>query len=192
MLYKVDNVNEYYKVVQLKSTYSDGKSFPINEVVTADKKINFNTTDPKEVGGFCVSNYKCIFRWLIRGDTLCKVKIPEDGNIYQAESENGIYIADKIILTDPITLDDNLATKLYYDSKLPEVSYFITLAVCSIKGYINTALLILSEKINENNVDEAIHEFDEYCKRREKEYRISTFEIETVKLIRNKLEEIKK
>ena len=38
----------------------------------ADKKINFNAEQQIDMGGFCVSTFDYIFRWLIRGDTLCK------------------------------------------------------------------------------------------------------------------------
>ncbi len=44
----------------------------------ADKKINFNAEQQIDMGGFCVSTFDYIFRWLIRGDTLCEVIIPEN------------------------------------------------------------------------------------------------------------------
>ncbi len=53
------------------------------------------------MGGFCITTYDYVFRWLIRGDTLCEVKIPEDSKIYKTTSNNGIYISEKIILTNP-------------------------------------------------------------------------------------------
>ena len=83
------------------------------------------------MGGFCISTYEYIFRWLIRGDTLCEVKIPEDSKIYKTGSDNGIYLSDKIILTNPKKIDDNFAMELYLNSKLPERSYFIAIAVCA-------------------------------------------------------------
>ena len=60
-------------------------------MVIADKKINFNAEQQIDMGGFCVSTFDYIFRWLIRGDTLCEVIIPENEKIYKTVSENGIY-----------------------------------------------------------------------------------------------------
>ena len=120
---EADRDQKYCKVIQTVREYRDGKRFPIDEVVTANKKIDFNETDRKKVGGLYVSTPEFIFRWLIRGDTLCEVIIPEDSKIYKSSSINGIYIAEKIILTNPVKIDDELAMKIYMQSKLPEKSY---------------------------------------------------------------------
>ena len=82
--------------------------------------------------------------------------------------------------------------ELYLNSKLPEKSYFICIAVCAICGYINTALKICEDKVNKENVETAIYEFKEFCKRREEEnYIEKCFEIETVKIVFDKLKQIK-
>ena len=187
---EVDRENDYYKIVQMSSKYRDGRNFPIDDVVISDKKVNLKAESPNEMGGFCISDFEHIFRWLIRGDTLCKVVIPEDSHIYRTESNNGIYVADKIILTNPVLIDDNYAMYLYENSALPEVSYFKTLAACCIKGYNNTAIRVLKEKVNKSNQIIAIQEFEVFCKRRENEYGIKTFDLELVKLIHRKLENI--
>lgn len=101
--------DEYYKVIQTIKEYSDGRRFPLNEIVVAKQKVNLKAVDRTEIGGFCISSYEYIFRWLIRGDTLCKVIIPENTKIYKTISDNGIYVADKIILTNPINIDDEFA-----------------------------------------------------------------------------------
>ena len=143
------------------------------------------------MGGFCISTYEYIFRWLVRGDTLCKAKIPENSKIYKTRSDNGIYLSDKIILTNPKKSDDNFAMELYLNSKLPEKSYFISIAVCSICGYINTALKVCEDKVNNENIDIVIQEFEAFCKRREEEkYITNCFSLETVKIIYDKLKQI--
>ena len=187
-----DKNTKYYKIIQRATPYKDGKNFPLDKVVIADSSINFNTTDPTQIGGFCISSYNYIFRWLVRGDTLCEVLIPDDSKIYKTESENGIYVANKIILTNPIQMNDELAMKLYKVSELPEVSYFKALAACSIKGYKNTALRVLNDKVNDNNIDIALNEFKAFCKRREEEYDKNVFETETVKMILDRLKDIYK
>lgn len=75
---EADKNKKYYRVIQTINEYKDGKKFPIDEVVIADKEIDLNATESIQMGGFCVSTYNYAFRWLIRGDTLCEVIIPED------------------------------------------------------------------------------------------------------------------
>ena len=188
---EADKNNKYYRVIHDKE-YKDGKRFPINEVVVSDKKIDFNATDGTKMGGFYISTYEYIFRWLIRGNILCEVIIPEDSKIYKTVSKNGIYIAEKIILENPIKIDDDLATELYLKSTLPELSYFDAMVACSICGYINTALKVCNDKVNKNNVDIAISKFEEFCKRREEEKYVNNIsEINSVQVLYNRLKEIK-
>lgn len=187
-----DRNGKYYRVIHTIKEYNDRRRFPINEIIISDKKVDLNATDTTKMGGFCISTYEYIFRWLIRGDTLCEVKIPEDSKIYKTVSDNGIYLSDKIILTNPKKIDDNFAIELYLNSRLPEKSYFICIAVCAICGYINTALKVCKDKVNKNNIEMAMHEFEQFCKRREEEFDINDcFEIETVKIMYNKLKQIK-
>lgn len=189
---EADKNNKYYRVIQTVKEYSDGRRFPINEVVISDQKIDLETTDRTKMGGFCISTYEYIFRWLIRGDTLCEVKIPEDSKIYKTVSENGIYIAEKIILTNPIKIDDNFAMELYLNSTLPEISYFKAMTACAICGYINTALKVCDDKVNKSNVDIAVSELEDFCKRREKENFINdALSIKSIKILHDKLKQIK-
>lgn len=188
---EANRTNKYYRVIHTVKEYSDGRRFPLDEIVIADQQVDLDATDRTKMGGFCISSYEFIFRWLIRGDTLCEVKIPEDSKIYKTASDNGIYLSDKIILTNPKKIDDSFAMELYFNSKLTERSYFIALTVCSICGYIRTALKVLEDKVNKENVDIAIQEFEEFCKRREEEkYTPNCFEIETVKIVYDKLKQI--
>lgn len=185
---------KYYRVIQTVKEYPDGKRFPINEIVVADKKINFEAKETNEMGGFCVSTYDCVFRWLIRGDTLCEVTIPENEKIYRTTSKNGIYIAEKIILKNPQKINDTFAMKLYLSSKLPEESYFKAMTACAICGYLNTANRVFKDKVNKDNVDFAISEMKEFCKRRveEKNYIEDYLKIESVKTLYNRLKQVQK
>lgn len=183
---------KFYRVIQTVNEYRDGKKFPLNEIVTSERKINLNAEEQKDMGGFCVSTFDYIFRWLIRGDTLCEVIIPKTEKIYKTVSENGIYIAEKIILTNPKRIDDNFATELYLNSNLPEVSYFKAMTACAICGYINTALKVCEDKVNKTNVDIAIKELEDFCQRRKEEKYIDTeLTKNTVQTLKNRLLEIK-
>jgi hypothetical protein len=188
---EANNKNIYYKIIQTATKYRDNRNFPIDEVVIADRKVNLNAETSEEMGGFFISDYDHIFRWLIRGDTLCEVKIPEGSIIYKTSSKNGIYIADRIILTNPKKLNDDLAMILYENSKLPEESYFRALAACAIKGYSKTIIKVINERVNNQNVVACIEEFNAFCQRREEEYKIDTFNLELVKNTLTTLNNIK-
>lgn len=189
---EADKNIKFYRVIQTVKEYRDGKKFPLNEIVTCERKINLNAEEQKDMGGFCISTFDYIFRWLIRGDTLCEVIIPKTEKIYKTVSENGIYIAEKIILTNPKRIDDNFATELYLNSNLPEVSYFKAMTACAICGYIKTALKVCEDKVNKDNVDTAIIELEEFCKRRSDEKFIEDMSaISSVQILKNKLLDIK-
>lgn len=188
---EADKNKKYYRVIQTVKEYDDGRRFSINEIVVSDKKINLEATVQTEMGGFCISTYEYIFRWLIRGDTLCEVKIPEDCKIYKTVSKNGLYIAEKIILSNPKKIDDTFAMELYLNSNLVEEAYFQAMTACAICGYINTAIKVCEDKVNKGNVNIAISEFENFCKRRKEENYINDFsDIESVKILYNKLKKI--
>lgn len=189
---EADRKIKYYRVIQTEREYEDGRRFPINEEIICDKKVNLKAKEPKDMGGFCISTYDYVFRWLIRGDTLCEVVIPDDSIIYKTSSVNGIYVSEKIILTNPQKIDDDFATKLYKASNLPEESYFKAMTACAICGYINTALLVCNEKVNTENVEIAIQELENFCNRRKEENFINDYSAnENLNKLRVKLAEIK-
>ena len=189
---EADRNKKYYRVIQTIKEYDDGRRFPIDKLVESDNKVDLNATMKSEIGGFCISTYEYIFRWLIRGDTFCEVKIPKDTKIYKTVSENGIYVSEKIILTNPQIINDNFAMKLYEKSKLPEISYFKAMTACAICGYINTALKVCEDKVNKKNVDIAISELENFCLRRKDEnYENDFLKENNVKKIYDKLLEIK-
>ena len=190
---EADKNKQYYKIIQTAMEYRDGKKFPIDQVVIANKGIDLNATESKKIGGFCVSTYNFAFRWLIRGDTLCQVKIPADSKFYKTVSDNDVYVCEKMILTNPKKIDDNFAMELYKISTLNEISYFRAMTASAICGYMNTALKVFEDKVNAKNIDIAISEFEGFCKRREEEsYGKNTLEMKNVKILYNKLRELKK
>ena len=82
---------------------------------------------------------------------------------------------------------------LYKVSTLPEISYFKAMTACSICDYINTAIQVCNDKVNKENVDIAIRELEDFCKRRDDEkYIDSPLAKESVQILYNRLKEIKK
>lgn len=189
---EADKNMKYYRFIQTERSYKDGRSFPINEIVKSDKKVNLNAEDLVQVGGFFMSDKDFIFRWVIRGDTLCEVIIPENEKIYKTANKYGVYLADSIILTNPKKVDDKYAMELYLQSKLLDNEYFKAMTACAICGYINTAFKVCNDRVNIRNVDQAIEELEGFCKRRNEENLIDN-EIarENVNKLYRKLKSIK-
>ena len=161
--YLPNNLAKKDFLLTTEKEYEDNRRFPINQVIDADNEVNVYATDNKDMGGLNISTEEFVFRWLIRGDTLCEVSIPELEKVYKTVSPNGVYRTNKIILSNPIKTDDEKAMELYLKSKLPERSYFKAMAGCAVMGHINTAKQVFKDKVNKENIDFAISEFEDFC-----------------------------
>lgn len=138
--------------------------YKVDEVNIADK-WNPNTNDPKEMGGFNFSTEDKILRWLVRGDTLYDVIIPDDAEVIDCPSESaphGVYRSNKIILTNPRPMTDEIAMEFYLKSDLPEKSYYKSLAGAAVRGYRKTSFKILKDKVNKDNIDLVLKEVDDF------------------------------
>lgn len=138
--------------------------YKINEVNIADT-WNSNTYNPKEMGGFNFSTEDKILRWLVRGDTLYDVIIPDDTEVIDCPCESaphGVFRSNKIILTNPRIMTDDIAYDLYLKSDLPEKSYYKSLAGVSIRGYRKTAQKIIEDKVNKDNIDLVLSEINDF------------------------------
>ena len=140
--------------------------YKIGEVNIANN-WNPNTYDPKEMGGFNFSTEDKILRWLIRGDTIYNVEVPIDAEIIDCPSESaphGVFRSNKIIITNPRKVTDDMAMNFYIKSNLPEKSYYKSLAGCAIRGYRNTCLKIIEDKVNKSNINLVLSEIDDFVK----------------------------
>ena len=143
----------------------------------------------KDFGGFNFSTEEKIIRWLHRGDTLYDVEIPNDAemiDVVESATPHGVFRSNKIILSNPRKVTDEMALEFYKKSNIPEVAYYKTLGVVSIMNYKKTALKILKDKVNKNNIDLVLEEWNDFINNKNR--KDST---ETVKLINKLLLEIK-
>ena len=143
-----------------------GLKFKIGEVNVAHT-WNPSASTPQDMGGFNFSVESKILRWLIRGDTLYDVTIPEDAEIvdvYNESSPHGIFRSNKIILTNPRDMTDELAYHFYKVSDLPERSYYKSLAGCMVRGYRNTCIEIIKDKVNKENIKLVLDEIKDFIK----------------------------
>ncbi len=156
----------YLKVMFGTKSGASDFEYKLNEINIA-KIWNPNESDPKKMGGFNFSTENKILRWLVRGDTIYDIDIPVDAEIIDCPSEsapNGVFRSNKIIISNPRLVDDDMAMEFYLKSELPEKSYFKAMAGCAVRGYMNTALRIFKDKVNIGNVDLAISEYEDFCK----------------------------
>lgn len=131
--------------------------YKIGEVNVAN---NWNPTasSGKEFGGFNYATEDCILRWLHRGDTIYDVVVPDDAENIRLEGATVIYRINKIILTNPRKVTDEMALEFYKKSNIPQKSYYKALGAVSLMNYKNTALAIFNDKINYETIDLALEE----------------------------------
>ena len=146
--------------------------FENKRIIEENKIIESDIWDPTNPdwdkrGGINFSNEENILRWVSRGDTLYEVEIPNDGEVINVKNEktpNGLFVTNKIILKNPKVLNDDLAMELYKKSKMSLKTYFETIAALAIRGCYNTCLEIIKDKVNLDNIDEAIYEYNHFLK----------------------------
>lgn len=156
------------KFVKLIFTKEENKyrnyfKYKTNEINIVD---NWNPNEEEyKMGGFNFSVEEKVVRWLLRGDTLFDVIIPEGAEVYDCYNKStphGVFRSNKIILTNPREINDELVMELYLKSEIPDTSYFPILALCAHRGFMNTALKIYHEKVDEDTKELAIKEFKDF------------------------------
>lgn len=141
------------------------------------------------MGGFNSSTESKILRWLVRGDTIYDVELPEDAEVVDCPSNSaphGVFRSNKIIISNPRIVTDDIAMELYLKSDLPEKSYYKAMAGCAVRGYMNTAF-----KVNKENVRLVTLEFEDFCKQgTEKQFDENKYLNEQTRFIYNKLKKL--
>lgn len=149
-----------------KWVFKDKQKFEVGKVITCDT-WDPNNDDWDKRGGFNLTNEECAFRWMSRGDTLYEVEIPLDGEVLEVKNDKtpgGIIVANKIILSNPISISDELLLDCYNKSALPLATYFECIGLLAARGYYDIALLIIKDKVDMHNIDMALDEFNSSLK----------------------------
>ena len=155
---------KYVKVMNGTKSHANGFEYKIDEINVANT-WNPNANNPKDFGGFNFSTEDKILRYLHRGDTIYDVIIPDDAQLVEVESKNaphGVFRSNKIIITNPKPLTEELEIELYKKSNLPEKTYYQCIVTSLYKKHINVAKYIIKDRINKNNIDAAIKEFENF------------------------------
>ena len=110
-------MKKYVRVMDGLKSNAGRFVYKLDEVNVA-QKWNPKNLDPEEMGGFNFGTEDKILRWLHRGDTIYDVIIPKDAEVINVDGEKGVYRANKIIVTNPRKLTDELVIELYKKNTL--------------------------------------------------------------------------
>lgn len=184
-------MSKYLKVMfNTSSKAGNGFEYKIGEVNVANY-WNPTENDPAKTGGFNFSCENKILRWLVRGDTLYDVSIPDDAEMVEIDSPScphGVFRTNKIILSNPRLVTDDVAMDLYLKAELPEESFFKALAGCALRGHINTARRIIKDKVNKDNIIDVVNVFEDFCHADGEEFDESKLEKATLDVYHELLE----
>ena len=162
-------MKKYMRVMFGTKSHAGGFEYKIDEI---NETENWNPTasNPEDFGGFNFSTEDKILRWLLRGDTIYDVEVPNDAEIIECENKNtphGVFRSNKIILKNPRKLNDDLVMDLYLKSDLPDNTYFQCLTFLSLRDYDKVCEKIIKDKVNKNNVNQAIETFSTFFELKE-------------------------
>lgn len=155
-------MGKYVRVMDGLKSSAGGFEYKLNEVNIANK-WNPKSIDAEEMGGFNFGTEDKILRWLHRGDTIYDVIIPSDAEVVNVDSEKGIYRANKIIVTNPKKITDEMVIDLYKKNTLSNKIIAQCLLTLIWKNRLEISKYIIKDMVNFYNVDEILKEFINYA-----------------------------
>ena len=110
-------MSKYVRVMDGAKSNAGGFEYKLDEVNIA-KLWNPSTMEPDKMGGFNFGTEDKILRWLHRGDTIYDVDIPNDAIVILCYESKGVYRSNKIIVSNPKKITDDLVLDLYKKTTL--------------------------------------------------------------------------
>ena len=160
-------MKKYVRVMDGTKSNAGGFEYKLNEVNIANN-WNANEGEPEKMGGFNFGSEDKILRWIHRGDTIYDVIIPEDAEVILCNEEKGIWRANKIIVTNPRIITDEMIIELYKKTTLSNKIIAQCLQILLWKKKIEISKYIINDRVNKENIGEFINEFENYVKKSEK------------------------
>lgn len=155
-------MNKYVKVMDGLKSNAGGFNYKLDEVNVADN-WNPKSLEPDEMGGFNFATDDKILRWLHRGDTIYDVIIPDDAEVIKVNDEKGVYRANKIIVTNPRKITDEMVIDLYKKNTLSDKIIGECLLTLIWKNRIGISKYIIKDRVNKDNVNKILEEFINYA-----------------------------
>ena len=162
-------MNKYVRVMDGVKSNAGGFDYKIDEVNVASN-WNPKADNPEEFGGFNFGVEDKILRWLHRGDTLYDVIVPDDAEIVLVDEEKSVYRSNKIIVTNPRCITDDMVLELYSKNTLSNKIIAQCLLTLIWKNRLDISKYIIKDRVDLNNVDEILEEFVNYAGEKNLEY----------------------
>lgn len=155
-------MTKFVKVIDGLKSNAGSFEYKLDEVNVASK-WNPSSMEPEEMGGFNFGTEDKILRWLHRGDTIYDVIIPEDAEVIECDIEKGIYRSNKVIITNPRIITDEMVIEFYNKTTLSNKIIAECLVSLLWKKRKEISKYIIKDRVNTNNVDEILNEFESYA-----------------------------
>ena len=153
---------KYVRVMDGLKSNAGGFEYKLDEI-NISEKWDTSTLDPEKMGGFNFGTEDKILRWLHRGDTIYDVVIPDDAQVIICDEEKGIFRSNKIIVTNPRPITDELVMELYNKTTLLDKIIAQCLVTLLWKNRKEISKHIIKDRINKNNIEEVLREFESYA-----------------------------
>ena len=154
-------MSKYVRVMDGTKSNAGGFEYKLDKVNIA-KLWNPKTMEPDKMGGFNFGTEDKILRWLHRGDTIYDVDIPNGAIVILCDESKGVYRSNKIIVSNPKKITDDLVMDLYKKATLSNKILAECLVTLIWKDRIKISKSIINDRVNKNNVDEFYTEFMNY------------------------------
>ena len=159
-------MKKYVRVMDGIKSNAGGFEYKLDEINISDN-WNPNENESEKMGGFNFTTEDKILRWLHRGDTLYDVIIPEDAEMILCNEEKGIYRTNKIIVTNPRIITNEIVIELYKKTTLNNKILAQCLKTFLWKNRLEISKFIIDDRVNKENIDEFISEFENYTRKSE-------------------------
>lgn len=153
---------KFVRVMDGLKSNAGGFDYKLDEI-NISEKWDTTTLNPEKMGGFNFGTEDKILRWLHRGDTIYDVIVPDDAEVILCDEEKGIYRSNKIIVTNPRPITDELVIELYKKNTLSDKIIAQCLVTLLWKKRKEISKYIINDRVNKNNIDEIIKEFTSYA-----------------------------
>ena len=155
-------MSKYVRVMDGLKSNASGFEYKLDEVNIAEK-WNPNALEAEEMGGFNFGTEDKILRWLHRGDTIYDVIVPEESEVILVDPVKGIYRSNKIIVTNPRKLTDELIMDLYSKCSLSDKIIAQCFMVLIWKEKLDIVKYIIKDRVNLDNIEVIFKEFVDYA-----------------------------
>ncbi len=155
-------MNKFVRVMDGLKSNAGGFEYKLDEINISDN-WNPKSLEPEKMGGFNFCTEDKILRWLHRGDTIYDVIVPEDAEVILCNEEKGIYRSNKIIVTNPRKITDEMVIELYKKTTLSDRIIADCLVTLLWKNRKEISKYIIKDRVNIDNIDLYLNEFERYA-----------------------------